>query len=125
MGYRSQLAYIIEFHNVQDRDAFVALMLAKNEEALTEAIIDTDHGYAKPLITYQAEDVKWYPDYPYVKAHTHIYASAKELYDAAYKFVRLGEDDDDVEQEWEADKAYKLNVPFNCLNLVRSIDFDL
>jgi hypothetical protein len=121
MGYRSEVAYVIEFHTVQDRDAFVALMLAKNEEALTEAINETDHDYAKPIITFSAENVKWYPEYIDVQAHDHIYKQAHELYDAAYKFLRLGEDDDDIEQDWVADKEHKLNTPFDCLHLTRAI----
>jgi hypothetical protein len=93
MGYRSDVAYIVKFESFQDRDAYVSLLLAKNDDFLTRAIEDTDHERTdQPVITYHETDIKWYPEFEDVRAHTHIYKYAYEVYDAVYRCVRVGED---------------------------------
>jgi hypothetical protein len=93
MGYRSDVAYIIEFKTLDDRDNFVTLMLAKNDEEITQAIGETAHtSTLRPIISFNCEDAKWYSEYRWVQAHTGFYRGAHELYDAAYKFIAIGED---------------------------------
>lgn len=93
MGYRSDVAYIVKFKSFQDRDAFVSLMLAKNDDSFTRAINETDHERTdEPVITYHETDIKWYPSFEYVQAHICIYSHAHELYDADYRCVQVGED---------------------------------
>ena len=94
MGYRSDVAYIVKFKSFQDRDAYVSLLLAKYEDTgFKRAIEDTDYERTDaPVITYHETDIKWYPDFEYVRAHIHIYKYAYEVYDAAYRCVQVGED---------------------------------
>lgn len=101
MGYRSDVAYVVKFKSFQDRDAYVSLQLAKNEERMREAIFECDYEYkSEPLITFEAEDVKWYESYPDVQAHTSIYKDAHKLFDASYRFYAVGEDGkEEVEEE--------------------------
>jgi hypothetical protein len=101
MGYRSDVAYVVKFKSFQDRDAYVSLQLAKNEEAMREAMFDCEYEYkSEPMITFETEDIKWYESFPYVIAHTSIYKDAKELFDASYRFYAVGEDGaEEVEEE--------------------------
>lgn len=93
MGYRSDVAYIVKFKSFQDRDAYVSLLLAKNDDFLTRAVNEIDHERTdEPVITYHETDIKWYPDFKSVQAHIHIYKYAYEVYDAAYRCVQVGED---------------------------------
>jgi hypothetical protein len=93
MGYRSDVAYVVRFKNFQDRDAFVSLMLAKNERYMTEAIEECEYRYTtQPLITFVADSVKWYQGYEDVRAHNLILATALDVYNADYRFVEVGED---------------------------------
>ena len=96
MGYRSHVAYIIKFDDIQTRDNFVTLMLAKNNPALTQAINECEYGYKDdPIITFEAEDVKWYSDFEDVKAHHTLMDEAVEIYKhkkGRYRFVAVGED---------------------------------
>ena len=124
MGYRSDVAYIIGFKSFEDRDAFVGLMLAKNDEATAQAIEETDHERKdRAIITFHEEDVKWYDTYPEVQAHTRLYREANALYGAAYKFVSVGEDgaEDSETEDSDDDKlsvyddiytVHKLEVEF-------------
>jgi len=93
MGYRSDVAYVIKFADIKTRDTFVALMLAKNDKHITEALDDVRHDWAEdPIITYRCCDVKWYPSFDDVKAHHALMGDAVELYGARYRFLALGED---------------------------------
>jgi hypothetical protein len=101
MGYRSDVAYVVKFKSFQDRDAYVSLQLAKNDEVMKEAIFECEYEYkSEPLLTFEAGDVKWYDGYVNVIAHTSIYKDAHELFKASYRFGAIGEDGaEQVEEE--------------------------
>lgn len=114
MGYRSELAYVIVFEAVDKRDTFVELMRAKNDPhinvALGEVGIDENDRY----ITFRAEGIKWYESYPEVRAHQTLLDDAVQLFDATTRFVRIGEESDDVEDdvcdsaEWSTGEVWEL-----------------
>jgi hypothetical protein len=98
MGYRSEVAYVIKFEDITQRDAFVTLMLAKNDPVVTEAVNDTAHDQTDdPIITFRAGDVKWCDEYTDVQVHHQMMRDATELYEAEWRFVRIGEDNNDIE----------------------------
>jgi len=93
MGYRSDVAYVIKFKDIEQRDAFVTLMLAKNDANITQAVEETEHERTDdPIITFKQGDVKWYVSFGDVKAHYTLMDEAVELYQAIYRFIALGED---------------------------------
>lgn len=93
MGYRSDVAYVIKFDDIQTRDAYVTLMLAHDDEHVRKAIEECEYNDARdPVITFKETDVKWYESYPDVQAHTFIYQNAFELDMGSYRFIALGED---------------------------------
>ena len=93
MGYRSDVAYVIKFDDIQTRDAYVTLMLAHADENVRIAIEECNYNHTRdPIITFRADDVKWYPSYPDVHAHSFIYENAHELEMGSYRFISLGED---------------------------------
>lgn len=105
MGYRSEVAYVIKFNTISDRESFVTLMLAKNEPVTAQAIDECECRYGNhPIITFSAGDVKWYESYPDVKIHHALMKQAAELYDAAWRFVRIGEEQGDIEVEEHGEK---------------------
>jgi len=97
MGYRSEVAYVIKFNDIETRDNFVTLMLAKNDPHTTEAINECEYRYKDdPIITFNAEDVKWYESFEDVQAHhammreaVHIYGEEKG---GRFRFIAVGED---------------------------------
>jgi hypothetical protein len=96
MGYRSDVAYVIKFDDIETRDNFVTLMLAKNDAQLTQAIKECEYGYTDdPIITFEQESVKWYDSFDDVKAHRQLMHDAVEIYGkkgGRYRFVGVGED---------------------------------
>lgn len=93
MGYRSQVAYVIRFETVDQRDTFVELVKHRNEKNWSQAIEECEVRYKQPLITFEADDVKWYESFEDVQAHHAILDWAVELYkDAGYRIVQVGED---------------------------------
>lgn len=97
MGYRSDVAYVIKFDDIETRDNFVTLMLAKNDKHTTEAINDCEYRYNDdPIITFESESVKWYDSFDDVKAHRALMHDAVEIYGeekgGRYRFISVGED---------------------------------
>ena len=108
MGYRSDVAYVIKFKDIEQRDAFVTLMLAKNDPIVTEAINDTTHAQTDdPVITFKQNSVKWYESFPDVRVHHQLMRDATEWYEAEWRFVRIGEENDDIEVQEEG-SAFEL-----------------
>jgi hypothetical protein len=97
MGYRSDVAYVIKFDDIETRDNFVTLMLAKNDKWITQALDECEYRYEEdPVITFEAEDVKWYDSFDDVKAHRVLMREAVEIYGeekgGRFRFVGVGED---------------------------------
>lgn len=101
MGYRSDVAYVIKFDDIQTRDAYVTLMLGHADTNVRNAIEECEYNNPHdPIITFKCGDVKWYPSYPDVQAHKFIYTNAYELEMGSYRIVMLGEDGaEDIETE--------------------------
>ena len=96
MGYRSDVAYVIKFDDIETRDNFVTLMLAKNDKLITQALDECEYGYEDdPIITFETQSVKWYSDFDDVKAHRRLMCDAVEIYrekGGRFRFVGIGED---------------------------------
>jgi hypothetical protein len=58
------------------------------------------HGDDFGMLCYEAEDVKWYEDYEDVKWLEGIRKEAVDTFGANAKQLRVGEDTNDVEEEW-------------------------
>ena len=102
MGYRSDVAYVIKFKTIEERDAYVTYMSAKNDEHIKQALTEVDFSDKEdPIITFKAENVKWYNGYPYVEAHKLIYSHAHELEAASFRFIAVGEDGKEEYEEEE------------------------
>ena len=91
MGYRSDVAYAIQFNNADERATFRDVMLHKNDPHITQALEEVD-DYKNKYIVFKDSDVKWYDSYPDVIAHRQLREQACELFDASYRFIAIGED---------------------------------
>jgi hypothetical protein len=97
MGYRSDVAYVIKFDDIETRDNFVTLMLAKNDKHITQALDECQYGYDDdPIITFEETGIKWYDTYDEVKAHRALMHEAVHIYGGEkggrYRFIGVGED---------------------------------
>lgn len=115
MGYYSQVAFAIRG---KKEDVIPVLMTLRLEgSAATKAALDelsaSEHEGWLTLSFYE-ESVKWYDGYDDVDALKAIYekfkdeenADERRLFDGA--FVRIGEDDNDIESDYWGDEPYGL-----------------
>lgn len=100
MGYRSDVKYMIMFPNETLAKEFIAIYSIDEvtNRALEELKCISISGQF-PLLFGEFDDVKWYETFPEVRAHTTLIAIAAEL-GYGTGFVRIGEDLDDVEEEY-------------------------
>ena len=120
MGYRSDVAYTIRFvsdDDTKNRQSFYTFLAEAKSKAATAACFTEETGQWSEFvvdekqfrINFYAEGVKWYESYEDVKCHEALVSLAKEWADESdnpeigYKFVRIGEDDDDIEFDDEDD----------------------
>ena len=111
MGYRSDVAYKIKFGDAETMKLFLTEAKCKDEtkDAMTDGlVIDED----KLFIRFEANDVKWYDDYPEVQAHEELLGLAKSYRDdhdknLEYAFARIGEELGDVD-DYASDDGYHL-----------------
>lgn len=123
MGYRSDIAYIIHFDTIEHRDNFVTLMHAKNDPHTNVALSEVAYKYGShPIITFNQEGWKWYESYPEVQAHHALMRDAEKLFGAEWRFVRVGEDVNDVETLQSTDNNYDLWEYVDPVNSIR-VDF--
>jgi len=96
MGYRSDVAYVIKFDDIETRDNFVTLMLAKNDKWITQALDECEYRYDDdPVITFEMNSIKWYESFDDVKAHRQLMHEAVAIYKekgGRYRFISVGED---------------------------------
>jgi hypothetical protein len=107
MGYRSDVKYVILFNTEEQRQAFKleAMLIAADVESGLDVInndwdykIDTYDEDFSYQIRVHYDDVKWYESTPWVDLQDKLMRLAADSYEGAYVFLRIGEEDDDVEQ---------------------------
>jgi hypothetical protein len=119
MGYRSHVAFIIKFHSIQDRDALWMLFANSDSEGKQQMAKAVQHEYAEPFITYEHTDIKWYEGYDFVQAAEEMMSQAVELFNACWRFVSVGEDNNDNEEKEDGENADEL---WDYINLVRTVE---
>ena len=125
MGYRSDVAYTIRFRGQKEDDFFLFLAEAKSKPELKLALDDCDIDTARKRINFFCESTKWYESDAGVISHMRLLDLAEEWAEhpsnaedlikniassgraIGYAFIRMGEEDDDVEHrqggEYELD----------------------
>lgn len=114
MGYRSDIA--AAFYAAEEKD-FPVIKLWLMENFPMEMFEENISWFNKGIIV-KDDHVKWYSDYPEVKAFdeavfkfTRMFCSDVEgAAVGAYEYVRLGENYDDIETEYRGSCDYILDV---------------
>lgn len=104
MGYRSDVAYTIAFKNKEHRIRFMATASLDPDILLEEFELLDDTS-----VMFYRQDIKWYPDYDYYKAHERLLETAKEQ-ECEWEFCRVGEDMGDDVYECSADSIGELGI---------------
>jgi hypothetical protein len=126
MGYYSEVAYVIEFKDKTQKETFINLQKVKADPLINEALRElqniTDHSDNK--LAFHVSSAKWYDDFADVRVHHDFMVGAEELFpdDVNWLFVRIGEQDDDLQQETGGENAWDLS---DYVYPVRYIKFEL
>lgn len=104
MGYRSEVAYVIEFKDREHRIRFMATASLDPDIKLEEFELLDDTS-----VMFYRQDIKWYPEYDYVKAHELLLNTAKEQ-ECEWEFCRVGEDMEDNVYECSDNSSVELAV---------------
>jgi len=128
MGYRSTVAYTIRFIPPQKDEPekgltaqncratfFTFLAEAKANGDTAGAIADSEYltiDEKELTLNFFADDVKWYESYPDVQKVMEVFRFIDDEVESSwqYEFVRLGEDDNDVEVRSSDDPQWYLQV---------------
>lgn len=117
MGYRSQVRCLI-YGEPNKIDAMVMKWRHTggfdlwNSEAFGPSLREyaaTHNGAPMRIIDMYGDDWKWYEDYPEVQAWEAFMRTAEE-FDCQYEFMRIGEEDSDIEVERSGDNEYWLSI---------------
>jgi hypothetical protein len=125
MGYRSEVACVFVFTDELTRDAFhitsmqsyrdrIEKLMGRNvagigevnaSEAESEAewfsgLFKARETNGMPVLLLHAEDIKWYDDFQFVKHVEEMKCECIERM-GMYKYIRIGEETDDVHEESE------------------------
>jgi hypothetical protein len=98
MGYRSEVAFVISFETKEELDNYLAPRLLDDYIKHTrDKFTRVDSDPASVMFHYTGW--KWYEGHPEIEALTNLYREAEEE-GGAYTFIRIGEDDADIETEY-------------------------
>jgi hypothetical protein len=111
MGYRSLVAYTIRFvgdHDTKNEQSFSTFLAEAKSKipALWAGKKDSINEWLEINMEkcqfnfYTPYDIKWYPDYPEVKAHMALWELAREFHEdnecIVGQYIEMGENEDDV-----------------------------
>lgn len=98
MGYYSEVTYVA----IGEKDDMLTAITAWRLSNPDQAAIQLDevnivpHGDEHLLVSFYTDSIKWYGSFDEIRAHTQFLASLEDKPIAA-RFVRVGEDIDDIE----------------------------
>ena len=111
MGYRSDVAICV----YGPKDTMTALVAAARIQGVMPVnafggLHMFDYDDSKHMIHAYYEDVKWYDGYKDVDTWHEFLGQAAEFDDLSTEFVRIGEDDADIEMEQQGDCQWYLGT---------------
>lgn len=108
MGYRSQVAIVIEFTTPELAQTYLQHGLEiypELKEMVKYGLRSEDN---QKYIVFEFDWVKWYEDYPDVQQTTEFYSKSIDVEGfVGYAFKRIGEDSADYEEEYEGEYSYE------------------
>ena len=121
MGYRSDVSTVI-YGDDRNPEKYELLKTLMN--TTFKVAYDAWSGYVtwhdtKCVLEFFIEDTKWYESYPDVAAFIAMLENLHDIEGYNYEFVRVGEDDNDIDRQIHGDREEGL------IRVCRSIEVDL
>ena len=125
MGYRSDVYAAIEFVDEATCDAWIVAAKLRSEPRMWQSMFG--HGERSDdgsIVVIAHEDVKWYDDYDDVKFFNDTLEWTYEHFDCAYRTLRIGEEVDDIVDDYNIQKSPSWNDSlWEVLELERSVHY--
>ena len=122
MGYYSEVAICMAFEDDEKRDAFWEVVRLRKDEMAKQLENHCAKDDRMPWITFHHESIKWYDIFPEIQAYDDLMKLCLEC-GGAYRFMRLGENDDDIETRDEASEDDKVEIPWDAFCMERHISW--
>ena len=121
MGYRSDVSTVIygDDRTAEKYALLKTLMNTTFKVAYDAWSADVIWHDTKCVLEFFIEDVKWYESYPDVMAFLTMLENLREIEGYNYEFVRVGEQDDDIDRQSEGNQCEYLII------VCRSIQVEL
>jgi hypothetical protein len=123
MGYRSDVALGIVFADAAKLKDFALKVMAFQPKEVREALEEYSASEDDGLIFAFLEQAKWYSSYPDVQAHVALQEFARE-HGAATAYVRVGEDNGDVETDFTEPSQVPADADPEQVNELMNILYD-
>jgi len=124
MGYRSDVYAAIEFVDEATCDGWIVAAKLRSELRMWQEMFG--HGERSDdgrIVIIRHEDVKWYDDYDDVKFFHDTLEWTHENFDCGYRFIRLGEEIDDIVDDRNYPEAGWNDSLWEALELHRAVDY--
>ena len=131
MGYRSDVYIAVAFASEEDMKEVLAVYTidprVQKYNLLQGWEVTEDN-----ILYYHNDYVKWYSDYDDVEGIEHMLRLADKFHEErdmpiAYRFIRLGEEDTDIEDRYEhgGDNGSLIDKLFNGMTVIRQVEISL
>ena len=131
MGYRSDVYIAVAFASEEDMKEVLAVYTidprVQKYNLLQGWEVTEDN-----ILYYHGDYVKWYSDYDDVEGIEHMLRLADKFHEErdmpiAYRFIRLGEEDTDIEDRYEhgGDNGSLIDKLFNGMTVIRQVEISL
>lgn len=124
MGYYSEVAICMAFEDKEKRDAFYELMSLRKDDVGDVVRNQCAKDDRMPWIRYHNSSIKWYDSHPDRQAFEDVLLKTVIECGGAWRVLRLGENNDDVEDDGDAADIGKVEVPWDAFYMERSISWD-
>jgi len=120
MGYRSEVCGVLTVDDRNDTEKFkemIGMIKLVGKELLDDST-PNEYGWENGCFVFRWSDVTWYDGYPAVEAWDRIFDLPNQIEGISGIFVRIGEEDQDIEFETRGE-----NPDYDSVYVVREIDF--
>ena len=131
MGYRSDVYIAVAFANADDLKEVVAVYTIDPRVQKHNLLKDWDVREDN-ILYYHGDYVKWYDDFEDVQGVEHMLHLADKFHEerdmpVAYRFIRIGEDDNDTEtrEEHGGDDGSLMEMLWDRMQMVRTVEVTL
>ena len=125
MGYRSEVYIGVAFQSEADLKEVLAVY-ALDSRVQQYNIVPDWEGKEDNILFYSCEDIKWYDSYGEVQGYEYLLTlvdkfNAERNMEVEYRFIRLGEDHNDIEVREE----YTDGKLWEAMQVIRTVEISL